>query len=257
MENWILKDILIIFVLSIPLVLALQKLKLPPMVGFLICGALIGPHGLGWITNQQEIDILAEIGVALLLFSVGMEFSIKDNVEMRKHSLLSGFFQITLTVLAGLAIGKFLGWSTYRGLYFGCILSLSSTAVVMTTLFDHRMMDSIPGRFSTIILILQDLALIPMMILLQWWGAQESGATWQTGAIEAAKVLMLLLFVLLFTRSFANWVFRHILSSRSREVFIITVITLALGLSWLTQHMGLSFALGAFFGRRHYWSDRL
>lgn len=248
MENWIVKDILIIFVLSIPIVLALQKLRLPPMLGFLVCGALIGPHGLGWIVNKQEIDILAEIGVALLLFSVGLEFSFQNIGKMRRYSILSGVFQILLTVLAGLLIAKWLGWSAYRGLYFGCILALSSTAVVMTTLFDHRMVDSIPGRFSTIILILQDLALIPMIILLQWWGTQEVGGTWQSGAFEAGKVLLLILFAIVFTRSLANWVFRIILSSRSREVFIITVISLALGLSWLTQQMGLTFAIGAFLG---------
>lgn len=136
----------------------------------------------------------------------------------------------------------------YRALYFGCILSLSSTAVVMSTLFEHRMLDSIPGRFATVILILQDLALIPMMVLLEWWGPQAQGATWQAAAFEAAKALLLILFVILFTRLLANWVLRGILRSRSREVFIITVVSVALGMAWLTEHMGLSFALGAFLG---------
>jgi len=181
MGELILQDILIIFVFSIPVVILFQQLRLPSILGFLVTGALIGPEGIAMIPEKERIDILAELGVALLLFSVGLEFSFEGFARMRSKSLSSGILQIALTICVGMLIGMLLGWSRYWGIYFGCLMSLSSTAVVISTLYDRRMLDSIPGQLSTFILIMQDMALIPMMVLLPLVGQQgDSGETWRS-----------------------------------------------------------------------------
>ncbi len=249
MGQLILIDILIIFTLSVPLILLLNKLKVPTILGFLLTGALIGPEGLGWIADSDQINILAEIGVALLLFSVGLEFSF-GNLRVQWKSLTSGSLQITLTFMAGVGIGHLLGWNWIQGIYFGCILALSSTAVVMTTLSDQHSIDSLPGRYSTTILILQDLALIPMLVLLHFLGLQESAGHLAGNGVmlNIGQAVLFLLFVFVAIRYLGPWFFGHILRTGRREIFTISIIVIALGLAWMTHRLGLSFALGAFIG---------
>ncbi|MDX1386433.1 MAG: cation:proton antiporter [bacterium] len=249
MGTLILKDILIIFLISIPVVLVLRKFHLPPLLGFLATGAIIGPHGIGFITDKAQIDILAELGVTLLLFSVGLEFSFDALERVRRPGIISAILQITLTILAGVVIG-FLNWgSLYKGLFFGCIIALSSTAVVFTTLSHFKLLDSVSGRLTTVILIFQDLALIPMMVLLPWAATLTGGESifqqlvWQIG-----KAFFLVASVALIAQYFADPLFRLISKGRSRELFVITTIVIGLGMAWLTHSLGLSFALGAFLG---------
>lgn len=250
MGHLIFQDILIIFAVSVPVVILFQQLKLPSLLGFLMTGALIGPEGIGWIQDQAQIETLAELGVALLLFSVGLEFSLASFVQLRRRSFTAGLLQIALTITAGTLIGQYLfGWTAYRGLYFGCLLSLSSTAVVLTTLYDRRMIDSIPGRLSTAILILQDLALIPMIVLLPLLrGEGDIVAIWHGIVVEAGQPILILAGVFVVGRFLASRILRQITRGRSRELFVITVSAIGLGMAWLTFQLGLSFALGAFLG---------
>jgi CPA2 family monovalent cation:H+ antiporter-2 len=249
MGSFVVKDILIIFLLSIPVVLVLRKVRLPSILGFIVTGALIGPHGLGVIQDKGQLNILAELGIALLLFSVGLEFSLERFVGMRRQGILSGVLQIILTGIAGYVIGYFLNWTPYQGIYFGCLLSLSSTAVVLTTLYDLRRVESVAGQLSTTILILQDLAVIPMMVLLPRSGVLPEGEIILAAMVrQLGMAVLLIIAVGLFTRYLAEPLLRRVSRSESRELFIITVITIALGMSWLTKQMGLSYALGAFLG---------
>lgn len=249
MATHILKDILIIFLISIPLVLICHRLRLPTLLGFLISGALIGPGGIGLIHDKDQVDILAELGVTLLLFSVGLEFSFDAFAKVKRQGILSGILQISLTVLAGLAIGYWQWGSLYKGLFFGCIIALSSTAVVFTSFYSLKMLDSVAGRLTTVILILQDLALIPMLVLLPWLATFSVGVD-PLGLLgwQSLKALFLLIGVTLATRYLVEPLLLLITRSKSRELFLITVISLALGMSWLTNALGLSFALGAFLG---------
>lgn len=249
MGTKILQDILIIFFLSIPLVLILRRLHLPSILGFLLTGALIGPEGIGIIHDKAQVDILAELGVTLLLFSVGLEFSFETFAKVKKQGITGGVLQISLTILAGLGIG-FIQWgSIYRGLFFGCIIALSSTAVVFTSLYHQKMLDSVAGRLSTVILILQDLALIPMLVLLPWMAhlSKKTDLLAQLGW-EGAKVIFLIAGVTLAIKFLAAPLFALLSRSKSRELFLIAVIALALGMAWLTNALGISFALGAFLG---------
>lgn len=249
MGTLILKDILIIFLISIPVVLAFRKFHLPPLLGFLATGAIIGPHGIGWISDKGQIDILAELGVTLLLFSVGLEFSFDVLERVRKPGIISAVLQVTLTILAGVIIGMINWGNLYRGLFFGCIIALSSTAVVFTSLSHFKLLDSLSGRLTTVILIFQDLALIPMMILLPWAASLTGGESifeqliWQIG-----KAFFLVASVALIAQYFADPLLRLISKARSRELFVITTIVIGLGMAALTNSLGLSFALGAFLG---------
>lgn len=249
MGTLILQDILIIFVISIPVVWILRRLKLPSILGFLVTGAIIGPFGIGLIHDKEQVDLLAEMGVTLLLFSVGLEFSFDHFQKVKKPGILSGVLQITLTVLAGILIGYWVWGSFYKGLFFGCIITLSSTAVVFTTLSHFKILDSLAGRLSTVILILQDLALIPMLVLLPWLAALEPGGNiGQELLWQSAKAFLLVVSVGVVAKYLSEPLLRQLSRSRSRELFIVTVIVIALGMAWVTHSLGLSFALGAFLG---------
>lgn len=247
MGHLIFQDILIIFLISIPVVIIFHHLRLPSILGFLVTGAVIGPEGIGWISDKQRIDILAELGVALLLFTVGLEFSLAHFAKLRRQSLIAGIVQISSTIAAGMLIGYWLGWSPYRGLYFGCLIALSSTAVVLTTMYDRRLIDSLTGQLSTGVLILQDLALIPMMVLLPLLGRQATLATTsQTLLLEAGRSLLIIIVVSALIRGLAPRLLGQVTKRGGRELFVIAVTAIALGMAWLTHHLGLSFALGAF-----------
>ncbi len=246
MANHLFRDVLIIFFLSIPIVFIFRRLKLPPLLGFLVTGALIGPAGFGHIQDKEQNEILAEIGVTLLLFFVGLEFSFDHFARMKRQTLLGGSLQIAVTVFAGCVVGYLLGWNLTRGIFFGLLITLSSTAVVLSTLSNNRLMESVPGRVSTAILILQDLAFIPIMALLPLFKMKGEVSPLRELAIEAAEAASLMIAVYLFSRFLAKPLFWHITRTRSRELFVITIIAFSLGLAWVTNYLGFSFALGAF-----------
>ncbi len=249
MGTLILKDILLIFVISIPVVWTLRRLKLPSILGFLVTGALIGPFGIGLIHEKEQVDLLAEMGVTLLLFSVGLEFSFEHFQKVKRVGIISGILQISLTILAGILIGYLIWASFYRGLFFGCIITLSSTAVVFATLSHFKFLDSLAGRLTTVILIMQDLALIPMLVLLPWLATVTPGGNVGLELlIQIAKAFLLIASVALVAKYLSEPLLRLISRSRSRELFVVTVMSIALGMAWLTNELGLSFALGAFLG---------
>ena len=249
MGNLILQDILLIFLAAIPFIIALHYLRLPALIGFILTGALIGPSGLRLIEDPKRIEILAEIGVTLLLFSIGLEFSLASFTKFKSYVLKGGTVQIAGCIATGMLIGRLMNWPAYQGLYFGCVMALSSTAVVLTSLVTQRYHESLQGRIATGILILQDLAVIPMIVFLPTFGGKISGATagisllWNLG-----QVLLLLGFTYLFTRYLSSRILKTVSRTMSRELFLITVICFALGMAWVTNQMGLSFALGAFLG---------
>jgi CPA2 family monovalent cation:H+ antiporter-2 len=243
----ILRDLLVIFLFAIPVILVLQFLRLPALIGFILTGALIGPSGIGLVQDAGRIEILAEIGVTLLLFVVGLEFSLAAFSKLRTFVLQGGVLQILATTAAGFVLGLALGWPPSQGFYFGCLIALSSTAVVLTSLLDHRLQESVQGRISTGILILQDLAVIPMIAFLPSFGS-GGGASWTRLTSELGVTVLLIAGVALFIRYLASPIFGWVSRARSRELFLITVISFALGMAWLTYQAGLSFALGAFLG---------
>lgn len=246
MGHAILRDIIIIFAVSVPVVLIAHRLRFPAIVGFLVTGVIIGPHALGLIPDIQEIQVLAEVGVALLLFSIGLEFSFERLRGWGQTALGMGFMQVGLTTLAGIGLGRFAGLGWMESVFLGCAIALSSTAIVLSILSQRRWYDAPAGRISTGILLFQDLAVIPMVVVLQFLaGASAEGPLIRLGwAGVYIAGLALALFVL------SKWVLQpmlhHISMPRSKELFVVVVVGIAIGAAYATQQMGLSFAVGAF-----------
>jgi CPA2 family monovalent cation:H+ antiporter-2 len=165
MEELILREIAVLFLLSIVVVLVCHRFRLPSIVGFLLTGVLCGPSALGLIPNKEAVDIMAEVGVAFLMFTIGMELSGKELVRMKRPLLLGGTAQVVLTMAA--VFGLTFWWSGMRlGLVYGCMVTLSSTAIVLSLLQQKGQMDSPQGRTCLAVLIFQDLAIVPMVLML-------------------------------------------------------------------------------------------
>jgi CPA2 family monovalent cation:H+ antiporter-2 len=244
MELQFLKTLVIIFGASAFVVFLLQKLKVPSIVGFLIAGAVLGPHGLGFVQEVREVELLAEVGVILLLFTIGLEISLKNLKRIRSAVLGGGFSQVLLTLLVTAAIAyPFLG-KLNQSILTGFLVALSSTAIIMKMLLDRAEMDSPHGRLSIGILIFQDLCVVPLMLLIPILADNQGsfpGLLWTM--VKSATILFLVIFS-------ARWlvpnILHQIVHTRSRELFVITVILLCLGTALLTSELGLSLALGAF-----------
>ena len=244
MELEFLKTLVIIFGVSAFVIFLLQKWKVPSIVGFLIAGAALGPHGFGMIREVREVELLAEVGVILLLFMIGLEISLKNLKRIRSTIVGGGFSQVLLTLLATAAMAyPFLGkWNA--SLFTGFLVALSSTAIVMKMLFDRAEMDSPHGRLSMGILIFQDLCVVPFMLLIPILvGHQGSAAGLLWTLLKSAAILFAVIFG---ARWFVPNLLHQIVRTRSRELFVITIILLCLGTALLTSEIGLSLALGAF-----------
>lgn len=247
MSHTILTDILIIFAVAVPTAFVFHKLKLPPIIGFLVTGAVIGPAGLGLIHDTNRINILAQVGVALLVFSIGLEFSLKHFKEVRAVAIGGGILQIILTTIIIIAISLALGLNFNEGLFLGMALSLSSTAIVYHILSNASMVDSPHGRISTGMLILQDLSAIPMIAILPVFLSASTG-NFGTVSYLTAFLNTAIVAIVFFAGSkyiFPKF-FHQITMTRSKELFLISILAFALGFGLLTDSLGLSFALGAF-----------
>lgn len=244
MELGFLKTLVTIFGVSASVIFLLHKMRVPSIVGFLIAGVLLGPHGFGLIQDIHEVELLAEIGIILLLFVVGLEISLKNLKRIRSAVLGGGFSQVLLTLLAAAVIVyPFLQrWSP--SIFMGFLAALSSTAIVIKMLFDRGEIDSPHGRLSIGILIFQDLCVVPLMLLVPILSGSKGSFLEVIGTLlKSALIISLTIFG-------ARWmvpnILHQIVRTRSRELFVITIILLCLGTALFTSWLGLSLALGAF-----------
>ncbi|MDD5759708.1 MAG: cation:proton antiporter, partial [Desulfobulbaceae bacterium] len=238
-------DIVVIVIAALLGALIAQKLKQPLLLGYIFAGVLVGPHT-GWETigDIHEIELLAEIGVALLLFALGLEFSLSELKPVRKIALLGTPIQIFLTIGAGFFIGKYLGWSTVNSLWFGALISLSSTMVTLKTLMGQGLLGTLSSRVMIGMLIVQDLAVIPMMIILPQLSNPRAGLPLL--AIAVVKSAAFLVVMLYFGRKILPRLLSHVAQWNSRELFLLSITATALGIGYATFLFGLSFAFGAF-----------
>lgn len=241
----LLQDLLVLLVASVPIAFIFNLLRLPTIVGFMITGVVIGPYGLGLIKDPHAIEVLAEIGIVLLLFTIGLEFSLRRILEMKRMVFLGGGLQVTLTSLLATALAYLLGRPVNQAIFFGFLFALSSTAIVLKTYIDRAEVDSPHGRAGVGILLFQDLSIVPMMLLIPVLGGTQGRSPWRivlTLLIAAAAIGA----IILTARILVPRLLHHIVRLRSSELFIISVVLLSLGTSWLTSQFGLSLALGAF-----------
>jgi len=199
MQTILLNDILTIFGLSVTVLYICHRVRIPTVVGFLLTGLLAGPHGLGLVKAAEAIEILAEVGVVLLLFTIGLEFSLKSLWKIRKLVLISGFSQVLLTFLAALIIVLALGRSLPEAVFIGFLISLSSTAIVMKILQEKAEVESPHGNTTLGILIFQDIIVVPMMLFIPLL-AGTAGNYGEKLLIFIAEGVGIILFVILGSR---------------------------------------------------------
>jgi CPA2 family monovalent cation:H+ antiporter-2 len=239
-----LQDLLTLVGLSVVVVLTFHRANLPPIVGFLITGIVCGPFGFKLVGSVHEVEALAEIGVVLLLFTIGVEFSIQQLMRLWTFLLLGGGFQVLLTIAATMLLTRTLGVSWAVATFLGMLISLSSTAIVIRLLADHGEIDSPHGRAALSILIFQDLCIVPMVLLtpfLSGQGGDLTGIAWVMG-----KALLFVGAAIIAARYLVPWLLYQAVKTRKREVFLLTIVLLCLGTAWATAKVGLSLALGAF-----------
>lgn len=241
----LLNDLIILLLASVPIAFLCHKLRLPVIVGFMLTGILIGPYGLKLINDVHAVETLAEIGVMLLLFTIGLEFSLGRLLEMKRLVLWGGGWQVVLTTLLGLGIFWLVGWPFKQSVLFGFLLTLSSTAIVLKTYSDRLEVDTPHGRAGVGILLFQDLCIVPMMLLVPILSGRE-GASPANIATKLGTAVAAVAIIMFSARKLIPFVLGHIVRLRSQEVFIIFVVLVSFGTSWLTAHFGLSLALGAF-----------
>ncbi|GAB4390794.1 MAG: monovalent cation:proton antiporter-2 (CPA2) family protein [Thermodesulfovibrionales bacterium] len=244
MEIEFLKALVVVFGVSALSVFVLHRLRVPPLVGFIAAGVLMGPHTLGIIEDVREIEILADIGVILLLFVVGIEFSLDSLMKRKKVVLLGGGGQIALTIALSTALAYPFAGALNASVFMGFLIALSSTAIVFKMLLERGEMDTPHGRVMAGVLIFQDLCVVPLMLLIP--ALSGEGVAVADLMITVAKAAGIIALVLMISRWVVPGLLHQIVHTRSRELFIITVILMCLSVALLTSRMGLSLALGAF-----------
>ncbi|HET7922485.1 MAG TPA: monovalent cation:proton antiporter-2 (CPA2) family protein, partial [Gammaproteobacteria bacterium] len=246
MEHTTLRYILILLTVAVIVVVALRRLRLPAVIAYLLTGLLVGPHMLGWIPDSAETRDLAEFGVVFLLFSLGLEFSLPRLIVMRRAVFVLGGAQVGLTTLGTAFMAWLFGAHLAVAIVLGGAFAMSSTAIVVKQLAEQTELGLQHGRLAVAVLLFQDLAVVPFLILIpaltHGTGAALAGAL----AWAFFKGLVVFAVILVLGRWVLRPVFHQIASARSTELFTIAALLITLVAAWSTAEMGLSLALGAF-----------
>lgn len=247
MELSAFNHVLLLLGVAILMVALFHYIKLPQVLAYLVTGVLIGPFGLGWLSNTNEIRFLAEIGLVFLLFSIGLEFSLPRLVSMRRIVLGLGGAQVLITCTVFAAFLWYLGLRIEEAILIGSILSLSSTAIVMKLLSDQLEQNSRHGRAAFGILLFQDLVVVPLMILIPALGGAGDQNISSLLGLALVKSVVVLAAIMFAGRWLIRPLFHQVAATRSREVFMMAVLFIVLSAAWMSHMAGLSLALGAFF----------
>lgn len=245
MEQAIFVDIIIIFSVSLVVVYLFNRLKVPAIVGFLFSGILIGPSIAGLISDPHQIEILGEIGVILLLFSIGVEFSISKLIELRKTIILGGGTQVITTIAITIGLMLLLEQQIENAVFFGFLVALSSTAIVLNLLSSSGAINTKYGQMSLGILIFQDIIIVVMMLLTPMIAGQ--GGDLSTELLNLfLKISGLLIIVFIAGKWLFPYIMIQVARTRIRELFLLSILTIVSLIVLLTHMAGISLALGAF-----------
>jgi len=245
MDIPLLPEITIIFGLSIGVLLFCHRLRMPLIVGFLFTGLLCGPQGLGFVDDVKSVQMLAEIGIVLLLFTVGMEFSIKKIMQFRRFFFVGGLLQVVLTTLGGFLVGQLFDRPMGESLFLGFLLALSSTTIVMRILDERSEIGSPHGRLILGTLIFQDVAVVPMMLLVPVLAGADDVIDPSFLFALGEGILILVVAFVVAERIVPTLLF-HVARTGSRELFLLSVLVICFSVAWLASRVGLSLSLGAF-----------
>lgn len=241
-----------------------QKLRISPLVGYLVAGIAVGPFTPGFVADQGLANELAEIGVILLMFGVGLHFSLKDLLSVKAIAVPGALVQIGLATLLGLGLGLVLGWNWISGAVFGLALSTASTVVLLRAMQERRLVQTERGRIAVGWLIVEDMAMVLALVLLPVLAEVMNGprpdagssplalqfdlGIWGVLGLTLAKLVGFLIFILIVGRRVIPWMLHWVAHTGSRELFRLAVLAIALGVAYIAASLfGVSFALGAFF----------
>lgn len=246
MEIPILKDIVIILGLSVLIILLFNRLKIPPILGFLITGIISGPHGLNLVNAGHEVELLSEIGIIFLLFVIGIEFSLKGLASIKNTVLWGGLMQVGGTIGLTTLSATWFGMPLQTAIFLGFLFSLSSTAIVLKMLQEKGEITSPHGRVAVGILIFQDIIVVLMMLVTPIL-AGKSEDPLNDLLVLTIKLIGILVVLFLLGKYVVPTLFKLVVKAKSRELFILTTVVLCFATAWMTSAVGLSLALGAFF----------
>jgi CPA2 family monovalent cation:H+ antiporter-2 len=243
-------DILIVFAIALVVGLIFNRLKVPPLVAFILTGIIVGPYGFSLIQSEEQVNNLAELGIILLLFTIGLEFSFKDLWKIRLIAIVGGALQVSLSFAFFCGLALLFGWPAGQAILMGFLFSLSSTAIVLKILHEKGEIDSPHGSIALGILIFQDLAAIPMIMAIPFL------ASFSLFSIEPflpSESLLLLIvkdiFIVLILVACARWVIPRLLyeiaRTKNQEMFLLFIIIICFGVAWLISFTGISIAIGA------------
>jgi CPA2 family monovalent cation:H+ antiporter-2 len=245
MQFALLQDVVIIIGLSVAAVYIFRKIQLPGIVGYLITGAVAGPHGIALIGAREDVEVLAEIGVVVLLFTIGLEFSLNQLWRIREQVLLGGTFQVFATGGLATLIATQFGVPLGEAIVIGCLVALSSTAVVLGLLQHRGEINTPQGRMSLAILIYQDIIVIGMLLLVPLLAGDGSGVG-MTVLWLLLKTVIVGTAVVVLARYVVPVVLERITATGENQLFVLSIVFMTLGIAWGTALLGLSLALGAF-----------
>jgi K+:H+ antiporter len=234
----------LVFVAALAAAYVLARLRQPPIIGYLLAGALLGPYGLRLARDIRQVEALAEVGVVLLLFTVGLELSLSDLGKLGRFVSGAGPIQVVGTLLTAAAAMMIAGRGASQGLFIGFLAALSSTAIALNLLIDRGEIDSPHGRFLVGILVFQDLAVVPMMLLIP--ALAGHGGRLASAALVLGKTAAMAAGVVFAARVLVPRFLSAVVATRRKELFIVAVLVIVLGTALATSAAGLSLALGAF-----------
>lgn len=240
----VLRDLLIIFAIGVAVAFALRKVGVPSIAGFIVAGIIVGPRSLGLIDDVHEVEVLAEIGVVLLLFGIGLELSLEKVRRLWKPILIGGSLQVGATIGIATAAAVAMGLPLVQALFLGFMVAVSSTAIVLRGLEFRGEIDAPHGRFALGILVFQDLCVVPMILAIPLL-AGSSGTGWQA-ALAMIKAVLVVAGVLVASRLVVPRLLHFIARTRQRDLFVLAVLLVCIGTAWVVSLVGVSLALGAF-----------
>ncbi|WP_035070684.1 cation:proton antiporter domain-containing protein [Anditalea andensis] len=241
----LLSDIVVIFGLATGVILLFMRLKVPTIIGFLLTGAIAGPYGLSVVTASQAVEVLSEIGVILLLFVIGMEFSLKSLLSIKKAVFIGGTLQVVLTIAATTFITYFLGYDWNIAVFFGFLFSLSSTAIVLKLLQEGGQVNTISGRTTLAILIFQDVVIVPLMLFTPMLAGESENIALSLLYMALKGLVVVAITIISAKYLMPNLLFR-VAKTRNAELFLLCIIVTCFAVAYLTSLLGLSLGLGAF-----------
>lgn len=237
--------VLLLLAAAVVLVGVFRSINLPPVLGYLLVGAMVGPHALNLVQESAGARHLAEFGVVFLMFSIGLEFSLPRLFAMKRIVFGLGATQVVASIVLTTFAGRLFGLGWVASFALGGTLAMSSTAILSKLLTDRLELDSRHGRETIGVLLFQDIAVVPLLILLPALSRPPEELAFTLG-LAALKAAALLALVLVFGQRLMHWWFTVVAKRRSSELFMLNVLLITLGLAWLSELVGLSLALGAF-----------